>query len=78
MVIHPTYRHGRGLRCRVGSHQNSNNMQQQASKTRSHFVLSLAKSFLRAGGCVWLYLGDYQVAAGLFIIAESFGILEEL
>jgi hypothetical protein len=53
-------------------------MQQQASKTRSHFILSLAKSFLRAGGCVWLFLGDYQVAAGLFIIAESFGILEEL
>ncbi len=53
-------------------------MQQQASKTRSHFFLSLAKSFLRAAACIWLYLGDYQVAAGLFIVAETFGILEEL
>jgi hypothetical protein len=53
-------------------------MQQQASKTRSHFILSLAKSFLRAGACVWLFLADYQVAAGLFLIAETFGILEEL
>jgi hypothetical protein len=64
------------MTCRFSS--KPQRMQQQASKTRSHFFLSLAKSFLRAAGCVWLYLGDYQVAAGLFIVAESFGILEEL
>ena len=53
-------------------------MQKQASKTRSHFVLSLAKSFLRAIGCIWLFFGNYRLAAELFIIAEAFGILEEI
>lgn len=53
-------------------------MQEKESKSRTHFWFSMVKSLLRIIGCVALFEGDYQQAAGFLCIAEALGIAEEI
>lgn len=60
---------------------------QPKDTSRGHFYVSLAKSFLRISGYVTLFLAGanpelmvawLKVTAGLLMLAECLGILEEL
>ena len=60
---------------------------QPKDPSNGHFYVSLAKSFLRISGCVTLFLAGanpelmtswLKVTAGLLMLAECLGILEEL
>jgi hypothetical protein len=53
-------------------------MQEQESKTKWHFTISIIKSLIRMGAGISLLLGGIPQAGGLLLIAELFGILEEL
>lgn len=60
---------------------------QPKDTSKGHFYVSLAKSGIRiaagvsliAGGCMWQEFGLWFIVAGiLLIIAEAFGVVEEL
>jgi gamma-glutamylcysteine synthetase len=60
---------------------------QPKDPSKGHFYVSLAKSFLRISGFVTLYLAGanpelmtawLKVTAGLLMLAECLGIVEEL
>lgn len=60
---------------------------QPKDTSRGHFYVSLAKSFLRGAGYTTLFLAGanpelmaawLKVTAGLLMLAECLGILEEL
>lgn len=60
---------------------------QPKDTSKGHFYVSLAKSFLRMSGYVTLFLAGanpelmtswLKVTAGLLMLAECLGILEEL
>jgi len=53
-------------------------MQEKESKTKSHFYLSLLKSFIRLGAAVCLTQSEFGWAGILFFVAELVGILEEI
>jgi hypothetical protein len=53
-------------------------MQEQGSKTKWHFIISIVKSLTRIGAGAALLIGDIPQAGGLLILAEVFGIVEEL
>ena len=43
-----------------------------------HRVISFVKSGLRIVACYFLAYYDFQIAAGLFLLAELLGVAEEL
>jgi hypothetical protein len=43
-----------------------------------HRTISFVKSGLRIAACYFLAYYDFQIAAGLFLVAELLGIAEEL
>jgi hypothetical protein len=43
-----------------------------------HRTISFVKSGLRIAACYFLSYYDFQIAAGLFFVAELLGIAEEL
>jgi spore maturation protein SpmA len=45
---------------------------------RNHFYISLWKSATRIMGCAFGLFGMLEVLAGLFLLAEIFGIVEEI
>ncbi len=47
-------------------------------KVDFHFVMSMIKSILRIGACLFLVLEMLQPAGFLFLVAEIFGIIEEV
>ena len=51
---------------------------EQKDTSKKHFYVSLVKSGIRIGAAVSLILGDLVVAGVLLMIAEFFGIAEEL
>lgn len=60
---------------------------QPKDPSKNHFYVSLAKSFLRMGAGTALAMIGFkpeltvawaQISGGLFILAESLGILEEI
>lgn len=51
---------------------------QPKDTSRGHFYVSLAKSFIRIGAGCWLMTGNLLMAGVCFILAEVFGIFEEL
>jgi hypothetical protein len=53
-------------------------MQQKESKTNTHFILSMIKSVIRLGACVFLGYGYIPQAAFTLALAEMLGIIEEL
>lgn len=53
-------------------------MQPKESKSDNHFFFSLWKSGLRITACFFLAKGDYLVSAILLVLAEAFGIMEEI
>lgn len=53
-------------------------MQKKESKTNSHFVLSMIKSVIRIGACIFLGYGLLPQAAFTLALAEMLGIIEEL
>jgi hypothetical protein len=53
-------------------------MQEKESKTNWHFNVSLFKSCLRIVAGVALIMGDLISGGVVLIIAEIFGILEEM
>ena len=53
-------------------------MQQKESKTNWHFRLSLIKSFLRITAALLLTQSNFAWAGITFLIAELFGIIEEV
>ena len=53
-------------------------MQPKESKSNSHFKWSIIKSGIRVGAGISLILGQLWYAGALLIIAEIFGIVEEL
>lgn len=56
-------------------------MQEQESKTKWHFTISIMKSIIRIGAGISLILNtpyNIQLAGGLLILAEILGIVEEL
>ena len=53
-------------------------MQEQNSKTKWHFQISLAKSCLRIVAGITLIRGELSIAGVLLILAEILGIVEEL
>jgi len=53
-------------------------MQPKESKSNSHFKWSIIKSGLRIGAGVSFIFGQLWYAGTLLIIAEMFGIVEEL
>lgn len=57
---------------------NNDNMQKKESKTNWHFRISLAKSCLRIMAGVTLISDQVLIAGVLLIVAEVFGIVEEL
>ena len=44
---------------------------------KKHFYISMIKSVIRIGAGVALFASQIQLAAGLFIVAEVLGIVEE-
>ena len=44
----------------------------------NHRNVSLVKSALRIAACYFLAYYDLQIAAGLFLLAEFLGVVEEL
>lgn len=60
-------------------HMKGKNMSiEQKDTSKKHFYVSLVKSGIRIGAAVSLILGDLVVAGVLLMIAEFFGIAEEL
>lgn len=53
-------------------------MQEQGSKTKWHFTISIIKSCIRMGASMALLLGCPYQAGGLLILAEVLGVVEEL
>lgn len=53
-------------------------MQEKESKTNWHFNIRLFKSCLRIMAGVAIIMGELIPAGALLVIAEFFGILEEL
>ena len=53
-------------------------MQEQGSKTKWHFIISIVKLLTRIGAGAALLIGDIPQAGGLLILAEAFGIVAEL
>ena len=53
-------------------------MQKKESKTNSHFWISFIKSVIRFVACYFLFNGDLQSSALLFVLAEGLGIAEEI
>jgi len=53
-------------------------MKEKESKSSSHFWISMCKSVVRILACIVLFDGNYKMAAGLLLIAESLGIVEEI
>lgn len=53
-------------------------MQPKESTSNSHFVHSMVKSFFRVVAGLALVLGHLEAAGILIIIAEAFGIKEEI
>ena len=51
---------------------------QPKDTSRGHFYVSLVKSFIRIGAGCWLMQGNLLMAGVCFILAEVFGIFEEL
>jgi acetyltransferase-like isoleucine patch superfamily enzyme len=46
--------------------------------SKRHFYVSLVKSFIRIGAGCWLMQGNLLMAGVCLILAEVFGIFEEL
>ena len=53
-------------------------MQKKESKTNTHFILSMIKSVIRIGACLFLGSGLLPQAAFTLALAEVIGIIEEL
>jgi hypothetical protein len=53
-------------------------MQQKESKSNWHFKISIAKSLLRMLAGAALATGNLYMAGATLIVAELFGIIEEL
>jgi len=53
-------------------------MEPKASKSNKHFYISMFKSVTRIMGGVYLFVGELQISASLFVGAEVLGIIEEL
>jgi hypothetical protein len=51
---------------------------QPKDTSRGHFVISIAKSVVRICAGASLATLNFELAGGLFVIAEALGILEEL
>ena len=51
---------------------------QPKDTSRGHFYVSLVKSFIRIGAGCWLMQGNLLMAGVCLILAEVFGIFEEL
>jgi len=51
---------------------------QPKDTSRGHFYVSLVKSAIRIGAGVWLLQGNFVMAGVCIILAEVFGIVEEL
>jgi hypothetical protein len=51
---------------------------QPKDTSKGHFYVSLAKSFIRIGAGCWLMTGNLLMAGVCLILAEVFGIFEEL
>jgi hypothetical protein len=57
---------------------NKDNMQEKESKTNWHFNVSLFKSCLRICAGAAIIMGDLVSGGVVLIIAEIFGVIEEL
>ena len=53
-------------------------MQEQGSKTKWHFIISILKSIIRIGAGLSLISGCIVQAGWLLVLAEILGIAEEL
>jgi hypothetical protein len=53
-------------------------MEPKESKSDKHFYISIFKSAIRIMAGVYLFVGELQISASLFVIAELLGIAEEL
>lgn len=53
-------------------------MEPKESKSNKHFQISLVKSFIRILGCGFLAYGEISLAGIFLLVAEIFGIAEEL
>lgn len=51
---------------------------QHKDPSRGHFYVSLGKSFIRIAAGLALIQGELVYAGGFLILAEVFGIVEEL
>ena len=51
---------------------------QPKDTSKGHFYVSLVKSAIRIGAGVWLLQGNFVMAGVCIILAEVFGIFEEL
>jgi acetyltransferase-like isoleucine patch superfamily enzyme len=51
---------------------------QPKDTSKGHFYVSLIKSAIRIGAGVWLLQGNFVMAGVCLILAEVFGIFEEL
>ncbi len=51
---------------------------QPRDPSKRHFYVSLVKSFIRIGAGCWLMQGNLLMAGVCLILAEVFGIFEEL
>jgi acetyltransferase-like isoleucine patch superfamily enzyme len=51
---------------------------QPKDTSRGHFYVSLVKSVIRIGAGCWLMTGNLLMAGVCIILAEVFGIFEEL
>ena len=51
---------------------------QPKDTSRGHFYVSIVKSVIRIGAGVWLLQGNFVMAGVCLILAEVFGIFEEL
>jgi hypothetical protein len=51
---------------------------QPKDTSKGHFYISLVKSAIRIGAGVWLLQGNFVMAGVCIILAEVFGIFEEL
>ena len=53
-------------------------MQPKESKSNRHFNLSITKSTIRGLAAICLMTEQFWYAGGLLLIAELFGVVEEL
>ena len=51
---------------------------QPKDTSKGHFYVSLVKSAIRIGAGAWLLQGNFIMAGVCLILAEVFGIFEEL